>query len=131
MKMGERIKDLRENRKMTQEELGKYLGVGRSAVLKYEKGEVENITRSGIIKMAEVFDVTPEYILAFSDDEKLRYMTDEMAKTHLIDKYGEEAFDLLDIFSGLGDKNKKKVLELCEDIKKSELYDSVKVMFRR
>lgn len=43
MEMGERIKRLRLKRGMTQEELGKAVGLQRAAINKYEKGIVENI----------------------------------------------------------------------------------------
>ena len=48
MEMGEIIKQLRKAHNLTQEELGKRLGVQKSAIAKYEKGRVENIKRSTI-----------------------------------------------------------------------------------
>ena len=38
MNMGERIKQLRIANGLTQEDLGKYIGVQKSAIRKYEKG---------------------------------------------------------------------------------------------
>ena len=67
--MGEHIKELRTEFGMTQEELGRLLGVQKSVVGKYEKGDVENIKRSSIQKMAEFFSVSPCYILGFTDDK--------------------------------------------------------------
>ena len=46
MDMGQRIKELRIKNGLTQEELGKYIGVQKSAIRKYEKGEVKNIKSS-------------------------------------------------------------------------------------
>ena len=37
MNMGERIKQLRQANGLTQEELGKYIGVKKAAIMKYEK----------------------------------------------------------------------------------------------
>ena len=130
MTTGERIKYLREKAGMTQAELGTLLGICRSAVLKYEKGNVENIPRDTIFKMASYFDVSPEYLFAISDDEKSGYVTDDMIKNHFVSKYGADAFVLLEMFSDLTDKNKKKLFDLCEDIIKSEKYDSAKLMFK-
>jgi repressor LexA len=56
MTMGERIKYYRTKSDMTQEQLGELLGVQKSAIRKYEKGEVENIKRSTIKRMSEIFD---------------------------------------------------------------------------
>ena len=52
MTMGERIRTLRKQHFMSMEELGSKIGVGKSAILKYEKGQVENLPRSTIEKMA-------------------------------------------------------------------------------
>lgn len=68
MNMGSRIKELRLENNMTQEELGAVLGVQKSAIRKYEKGEVENIKRSAIKKMADLFCVTPSYLMGFTDE---------------------------------------------------------------
>lgn len=70
MTMGERIRFLRKKNKMTQEALGKLIGVQRSAIRKYEHGEVENIPRSSIQKMAEFFNVSPSYLMGFDDQDK-------------------------------------------------------------
>ena len=130
MTMGARIKNLRKNAGMTQQDLADHLGIGRSAVLKYEKGEVLNIPYEKISKIASLFDVSPEYILAFSNDEKTSDVTFDMAKNCLISSYGEDAFVLLERYSRLTNKNKKKLLDLCEDIEKAERYDSAKQMFK-
>ena len=130
MTMGERIKQLRKDHDMSQEMLGNMLGVQKSAILKYEKGEVENIPRESILIMASKFNVTPEYILAFSDDEKAGYMSENMVETCLVSKYGADAFKLLDRFASMTARNKDKLLELSEDISKAEKYDSAAQMFK-
>ena len=42
---GERIKKLRKERGLTQEQLGKLLGVKKSAIAKYENNRVENLKK--------------------------------------------------------------------------------------
>ena len=56
---GDKIKQLRKDRKMTQEELGRMLGVNKSAIQKYEKGNVINLKLATIQKLCEIFDVDP------------------------------------------------------------------------
>ena len=51
--MENRIRDLRIERGMTQEELGKAVGLKRAAINKYEKGVVVNIKQETIMKLAE------------------------------------------------------------------------------
>ena len=69
MPMAERIKELRIAAGLTQEELGEKLGLQKSAIAKYENGRVENIKRSTIQAMAQLFGVKPSYILDFDDEE--------------------------------------------------------------
>ena len=66
--MADRIKELRRKNKMTLEEMGAILGIGRSGALKYEQGKVKNIKRSAIMNLAAAFGVSPSYHL-FGEDE--------------------------------------------------------------
>ena len=58
--LGEKIKTARLAKGYTQEELGKLIGVQKSAIAKYEKGRVTNIRRSVWAKLCEVLDMQPE-----------------------------------------------------------------------
>lgn len=64
----EKIKTLRIAHGMTQEELGKAVGVQRAAINKYEKGTVVNIKRSVLQKLADTLGVLPVDLL---DDEDI------------------------------------------------------------
>lgn len=55
---------------MTQEELADKLGLKKSAIAKYENGRVENIKRTTLAKMCDIFDVSPAYIMDLSDAPK-------------------------------------------------------------
>ena len=50
MNIGDKIRLARQNKGMTQEQLGEILGVQRSAIAKYENGRVVNIKRSTLKK---------------------------------------------------------------------------------
>ena len=63
MTMGERIRFYRTQQGLSLEKLGDMLGVQRTAILKYENGSVENIKRSTIKRMAEIFGVSPCYLM--------------------------------------------------------------------
>ena len=80
MSMAERIKELRLAAGLTQEELGEKIGLQKSAIAKYENGRVENIKRSTIQALADLFGVKPSYILGFDeDDEPAPYYLDPRA----------------------------------------------------
>lgn len=63
--MADRIKERRIAMDFTQEELAQKLGLQKSAIAKYEKGRVENIKRSIIEKMSELFDCSPAWLMGF------------------------------------------------------------------
>lgn len=63
--MGERIKRLRIAIGMTQEELGKRLGVQKSAIAKIENGATQNIKRSQIEALAHALETRPSYLLGW------------------------------------------------------------------
>lgn len=67
MNMGDRIRELRKQRGLTQEELAAKLGLKDSAIAKYENGRVENIKRSIISNMASVLECSPTYLLCLDD----------------------------------------------------------------
>ena len=69
--MGMRIRSKRVELGLTMEELGEKLGVQRQAINKWEKGEVQNIKRSYITKMAELFDVSPAWLMGFESSENV------------------------------------------------------------
>ena len=71
MEMGEIIKQLRLHKGITQEELGKVIGVQKSAIRKYESGMVENIKRSSIKKMADYFGVSPSFLLGYENSSTI------------------------------------------------------------
>ena len=69
MEVGKRIRALRTAKGLTQEELGKLLGVKKAAVQMYENGSVEYLKRATRLKLAEIFDVSPSYLRGFDEIE--------------------------------------------------------------
>ncbi|RCX19438.1 response regulator receiver domain-containing protein [Anaerobacterium chartisolvens] len=61
---GVRLKRLRKLHSINQEELGKILGVGRTAVANWETNQTEP-TGENIKKLAEFFKVTTDYLLCY------------------------------------------------------------------
>ena len=66
---GDIIKRLRKQKGLTQQELGKLLGVQKSAIAKYENGRVSNLKKETISKLAEIFNVSPNYLLDINEPE--------------------------------------------------------------
>lgn len=81
MTMGDRIKERRKAMGFTQEEFGKKLGVQKSAVAKWENGRVENLKRTTILRMSNILDCDPSYLMGYEDeeDQKIRELLSRMS----------------------------------------------------
>ena len=67
MEMNRRIRERRLALNLTQEELAHRLGMQKSAIAKYESGRVENIKRSTLVKMSEILECSPAYLMGWDD----------------------------------------------------------------
>ena len=70
MNIGDRIRQLREQLGLTQEEVGNKIGVTKATVNRYETGEID-IKRTIAIKLADVLNSTPSYIMGWEPDPSL------------------------------------------------------------
>ncbi len=69
MTTGEKIRKARLDKGLTQEELGKLIGVQKAAINKYETGAVVNLKRSTIAKLAAALDVKGSWLIC-DEEEK-------------------------------------------------------------
>lgn len=126
MTMGERIRYLRESKGMTQEELGEKIGVQKSAIRKYEKGEVQNIKRSNIKKLADIFGVNPTYLMCLEDEPQTAEEQNLAAEVRFLEeiqsKYGKKAVKMLELLSMLNESGQKKAIEQLEMISEIPQY---------
>jgi repressor LexA len=67
---GDRIRDLRKAKGITQIDMAKLLSTTKQTISKYEKGIVTNIPSDRIEAMARLLDTTPEYILGWEKNEE-------------------------------------------------------------
>lgn len=81
MNLGSRIKYLRTRKGMTQEELGKIIGVSKVSVSGYENN-TRQPDNQALVKIADYFGVTTDYLLGRPEpDDGLR------VAAHLSDDY--------------------------------------------
>ncbi|MBQ7740734.1 MAG: helix-turn-helix transcriptional regulator [Eubacterium sp.] len=64
-----RLKDLREEREISQEKIAKILGVKQSAISKYET-EKRDYKIEDLIKLCKFYNVSADYILGFTNTIK-------------------------------------------------------------
>lgn len=101
--LGGRIRKLRESRNMTQTELSEILGMKTyTTVSKWEKNE--NFPKGkDLKKLAEIFNVTSDYLLGLSDTELGKITTQN------------EHPEILTIYNQLEEPKQEKVLSYAKD----------------
>lgn len=67
--MSRKIKELRTKQDLTFEQIAQQVGVGRSTVRKWETGQIANMRRDKIAKLAAALHTTPEYLMGWADSE--------------------------------------------------------------
>ena len=113
MSIGEKIKQARMAKGYTQEELGKLIGVQKSAVAKYEKGRVVNIKRSVLSKISKVLDIPPVELVS-DIEEKPVETANKLADLFLgieIKETDTEVKIMLEEYNSLNEQKKAQVRE--------------------
>lgn len=136
--LGDKIKDLRKDKNLTQVQLAKEIGIAQSTLGMIEKNRTP-AGRKTLIKLADFFGVTVDYLL--SDDEKTdktikpeiqipeeyssKYKVTSRDKKQYLEemKKANEAFFMDDEFN---EEAKKEMLDLM-----SELFWEAKAMNKR
>lgn len=93
MTKGQRIKYLRESKKMTQSELAERLKTTKQTISKYEKDIVTNIPSDRIEALATILNSTPEYILGW---EKVQQKNDAITDIILRLRTDEDFMDIVE-----------------------------------
>lgn len=114
--IGNRIKNLRNEKGMTQGELAKVLGVTKPAVQKYENGGINNLKRETIQKLCEFFGVPPVFFIY--DELPANDPYPESFRTI----YGEKLANMAWMFDRLNQTGREKVIEYTGDIFKIGEY---------
>lgn len=86
MTIGNRIRELRISKNMSQKGLSELIDVSKSAISKYESDSLEPNIRVQIA-LAEAFNVTIDYLIGYSDENALAKSDDNITK--MIELYKE------------------------------------------
>ncbi|MCL2234808.1 MAG: helix-turn-helix transcriptional regulator [Firmicutes bacterium] len=62
----ERLKEIREEKGFSQEQVAKVIGIRQQTISQYEKGITEPDIQT-LKKLCDFFDVTSDYLLGFKD----------------------------------------------------------------
>lgn len=84
-----RLKELRQAKKLTQQELAKQIGVSKLTILNWEKGE-HQIKSEKAQQLADIFGVSVGYLLGFNNDDVTEYEID--FHNNVMERMNKEAF---------------------------------------
>jgi len=130
--IGPKIKELRKERGMTEEELGVKIGVSKATVNKYETGIVVNLKRPTIEKIATALDVSPGYLMGWSDNANAVQFGSVQTNNGVIGQtnapvtinngdsgprtLSKEEIEILRIYNSLDVKSRMKLLSTAIDL---------------
>lgn len=115
------LKEKRLEKKLTLEQVGEIVGVGKSTVRKWENGMIENMGRDKIVSLSKALGISPLDILGIGDSED---------ETNPIKKELNDIFDLLNskrqrnvlnFASNQLDEQKNNVLDINKTTEKNKL----------
>lgn len=109
-----KLKELRKQKGLTQQQLGDLLGVKKAAVQKYESGKVKNLKHDTLIKLSKIFDVPVTTFLYDNLEEQIIIEVKVLEDVSML--YGRDTVKALDYFVELNDVNKQKALIFLEDL---------------
>lgn len=112
---GDRIRLAREEIGLTQEMLGKMLGMNKSTVQRYEAGKIAKIKIPVIKEIATALAVSPEWLLLESDDKKIDYIKHDIDPDEFI----------MYMYKKLDEEDRIKVRSMMIKLIKSEKYGDV------
>lgn len=67
--MYKKIRDLREDKDLTQQEMAKFLNISQATYSRYENGELD-IPTSVLIQLSQFYHVSVDYLLNQTDNPK-------------------------------------------------------------
>lgn len=110
MEFKDLIRKRRNELGLTMEELGKRIGVSKATIQRYESGEIKNVRRDKITKLAEALEVTPAYLMGWKEQNDVPNHH-EITSTILSDN---RLMELILMFNNLTKENKNKIYDYCK-----------------
>lgn len=114
--LSENLKKLRCMAGLSQEELGRRVGVGRAAINKYEKDAIANVSIQIVEKLAVALDTTPIILLGWDDVTPLAQEVKILNGVKYF--YGQNSVELLELFTELDPPAQERLFAFARDLAK-------------
>lgn len=109
MTVGERIKEQRKSMKISADQLAERVGVSRSTIFRYEKGDIEKVGPEVLKGIAKALNTTPSFLMGW----------DEMHESKSKD------LEIISIYNELKTPRQKKVLTYADNqLKEQKLEEN-------
>ncbi|RKP56981.1 XRE family transcriptional regulator [Cohnella endophytica] len=108
MRMGERLRELRLRRKISQEEVARHIGITRSAYSHYEINNRQPVYET-LIKLSAYFDVSLDYIIGGSSSKS--------TPDHSV---SPDTREILTLFQLMSQEQRKKSIHLMTDLMRQD-----------
>jgi transcriptional regulator with XRE-family HTH domain len=111
--MAQRIRELRQEKGLTLEQVADVVGVGKSTVRKWETGMIANMKRDKIADLAKALGTTPAYLMGWKEDTEKKDSPSEPLLTE-----GEKK--VLELFRLIPEERQGYALEVLETLLKMQ-----------
>lgn len=118
MDIGAKIKAARLAKGMTQEELGKALGVQKSAIAKYESGRVVNIKRSTLKKISDILGLRPAELIFEANREEIQKNNDIITDAVVKMRTDEDFLSVVECLMGLDGEKQSAIKQMALALRK-------------
>lgn len=123
--LGDRLKKLRNERKITQEKLGKKVNVTKVSISGYENGN-RNPDTETLQKLADFFEVSTDYLLGRTDNNEINNKVTVAGQEITLSPEELKVFEELKkhpiMFHDLASDPEKKVKELIKLYKMKKMF---------
>lgn len=99
MNVGERIKQRRKSMKMSADQLAERVGVSRSTIFRYEKGDIEKVGPDVLKGIAKALNTTPSFLMGWDDIQESK----------------SKDLEIISIYNELQTPRQKKVLTYADN----------------
>ncbi|SHN87981.1 helix-turn-helix domain-containing protein [Desulfitobacterium chlororespirans] len=96
--VGQRIKELRKEKRLTQQALAKYLDISQQAIVRWESGTSEP-SSSKLAKLCQVFNVSSDYVLGLTENS----LSNQICRTY---EAKDESYHLVKDIQNLSPQNR-------------------------
>lgn len=86
--VGKRLKQSREIKNISLEEAGRYVGVNKSTIMRWENGQTEKFKIPVLKKLAEFYDVNPSWLMGFNVSQEYPTISNLKSSVYMCPVYG-------------------------------------------